>query len=112
MVVISFPDSVLILVTHDRIAFPFWCTVQAPLRAMPQPQDVAQIPQQWQIGIAIEGAVRSIHFKRDHVWASKPGFGILFQRKRWKSNCTDRRFQRLWILMARLWILKPEYSQT
>src|SRR3984893_171955 len=44
MVVISFPAVVLILVTQDRIAFPSWCTVQAPHSAMPQPNLVPVNP--------------------------------------------------------------------
>src|SRR6266567_7343387 len=44
MVVISSPSRVLIGLEHDRIAFPFCSTVQAPHKAMPQPNLVPVSP--------------------------------------------------------------------
>src|ERR1700693_1027177 len=40
MVVISEPPTSLIAVVQERIAAPFWWTVQAPHKAMPQPNFV------------------------------------------------------------------------
>src|ERR1041385_280920 len=44
MVVISAPPTLLMLVTHDRIALPSRCTVQVPHSAMPQPNFVPVSP--------------------------------------------------------------------
>src|ERR1700730_16496692 len=44
MVRISLPAAALTGVMHDRIASPFLCTVQAPHRAMPQPNFVPVSP--------------------------------------------------------------------
>src|SRR5882762_6061246 len=44
MVVISLPASLLVLVTHERMAVPFWSTVQAPHSAIPHPNLVPVRP--------------------------------------------------------------------
>ena len=44
MVVISIPSTVLICLEHDRIAFPFCSTVQAPHSPMPHPNFVPVSP--------------------------------------------------------------------
>src|ERR1700676_2109842 len=44
IVVTFFPETLEIGVTHDRVAVPSMCTVQAPHRAMPQPNFVPVIP--------------------------------------------------------------------
>jgi hypothetical protein len=44
MVVISLPASLLVTVTHERMAVPFWSTVQAPHSAMPHPNLVPVRP--------------------------------------------------------------------
>src|SRR6478609_9464469 len=44
MVVISSPSTVPIGLEHERMAFPFWSTVQAPHKAMPHPNFVPVSP--------------------------------------------------------------------